>query len=58
MITDPNATPMAWAASLTPIELALQLRRLAGDAHALDAEERRAVCTIAADELDRIPHAS
>lgn len=53
METDPNATPMAWAASLNQKELALQLRRLAANPHALDADERRAVCTIAADDLER-----
>lgn len=57
METDPTATPMAWAASLTQQELAQQLRRLAGDAHALDSAERRAVCTIAADDLERNPNA-
>ena len=53
MKTDPTLSPMAWAASLNKKELAFQLRRLAADKHVLDAEERRAVCTIAADDLER-----
>lgn len=56
MLTDPDATPMAWAASMTNHELAGQIRRLAVDAHALDAAERRAVCTIAADQLEYVQH--
>lgn len=53
MKTDPDLSPMAWAASLTRRELAHQLRRLAADKHVLDAAERRAVCTIAADNLEQ-----
>jgi hypothetical protein len=50
--TDPDATPMTWAASLTPAELASQLRRLVQDPHVLDPDERKAVMLVAAAHLE------
>lgn len=48
MSTDPEVSPQTWADSLTPIELAHQLDRIAGDPHALDRHERAAVLMRAA----------
>jgi hypothetical protein len=53
MSTDPNLSPMEWAATLTPAELLTQVRRLATNVHCMDADERRAVLTIVGDELEK-----
>lgn len=52
--TDPNLSPLAWASTLTPVQLSQQLRRLVADPHCMNGEERRAVLTIAADDLERV----
>jgi len=53
MSTDPDLTPMEWAASLNAAELLTQVRRLATNVHCMDADERRAVLTIVGDELEK-----
>lgn len=47
-ITDPDLSPGQWAAALTPELLAHHLRRIAGDPHCMNADERAAVLNRAA----------
>jgi hypothetical protein len=56
MTVDPDATPQEWVDSLTPRELAQQLRVLLTEPHKLNHDERTVVLTAAAEELeDLIP---
>lgn len=46
-------SPLAWATSLTQAEVAGQLRKLSVNIHILDADDRKALLMIAADDLER-----
>lgn len=50
-ITDPELSPMQWAAALTDEQLASQLARVAADVRCMTADERSCVLLTAANRL-------